>query len=126
MIFYSVGKRVKDFVRVILNPAALRAREGRDGAKGANRKRIVHKYPNGKVKAELIYVNGKLNGISTMYYPSGIIKSRENYSNGVLEGLANYYYENGKLMREEFYKNGHLLFKRIFNLDGSITSETKY
>jgi antitoxin component YwqK of YwqJK toxin-antitoxin module len=125
MIFYSVGKRVKDFVKVILNPAALKRRENNTESSGTV-KRVVHKYPNGKVKGELIYKNGKLNGISTLFHENGSIKSRENYKDGVLDGLAKYYYEGGKIMREEFYRNGHLLFKRVFSLDGSVTSETKY
>jgi antitoxin component YwqK of YwqJK toxin-antitoxin module len=125
MIFYSVGKRVKDFVKVILNPAALKRRENNFESGGAA-KRVIHKYPSGRVKGELIYKNGKLNGISTLFYENGTIKSKENYKDGVLDGLAKYYYEGGRIMREEFYRNGHLLFKRVFSLDGSVTSETKY
>ncbi len=125
MIFYSVGKRVKDFVKVILNPAALRRIEsGRSGGKSYERK--VLKYPDGKVKGELVYVNGKLNGISTMYYETGRIKSRETYKEGVLDGPSKYYFENGRLMREEFYRKENLIFKRIFTLDGTVTSETRY
>ena len=125
MIFYSVGKRVKEFVKVILNPAALRRIESGKAGEKSNR-RVTLKYPDGKVKGELNYVNGKLNGISTMYFQSGRIKSRETYKEGKLDGPSKYYYENGRLMREEFYKNGNLIFKRIFQLDGSITSETRY
>ena len=125
MIFYSVGKRVKNFVKVILNPAALRRIEsGQSGGKST--KRTVLKYPDGKIKGELNYVNGKLNGISTMYFQSGRIKSRETYKDGILDGPSRYYYENGRLMREEYYSKGNLIFKRIFTLDGSITSETRY
>ncbi len=125
MIFYSVGKRVKDFVKVVLNPAALKHRENKSKS-GGETKRIIHKYPNGKIKGELYYKNGNLNGISTLYYENGSIKSRENYKDGVLDGLAKYYYESGRIMREEFYRNGNLLFKRVFNLDGTVNSETKY
>jgi antitoxin component YwqK of YwqJK toxin-antitoxin module len=127
MIFYSIGKRVKNFVKVIINPRAFRKRELGTTYTGEGEVKVeTLKFQNGKIKAELRYVNGKLNGISTMYYPSGVIKARENYKNGVLEGLTKRYYEQGQLMSEEFYRNGRLLYKRVFSLDGTLTGERRY
>jgi antitoxin component YwqK of YwqJK toxin-antitoxin module len=127
MIFYSIGKRVKNFVKVIINPRAFRKRElGETYAGDGDVKIEKHKYPNGKIKAELRYVNGKLNGISTMYYPNGIIKARENYRDGLLDGLTKRYYEQGQLMSEEFYRHGKLMYKRVFSLDGTLTGERRF
>ncbi len=127
MIFYSIGKRVKNFVKVIINPRAFRAREFGETLTGENKVSVEkHAYSNGKIKAELRYVNGKLNGISTMYYPNGKIKARENYRDGMLDGLTKRYYEQGQLMSEEFYRRGKLLYKRVFSLDGTLTGERRF
>ena len=128
MIFYSIGKRVKNFVKVVINPKAYRRRvlgETNYG-EGSSRRIEVLKYPNGKIKAELQYVNDKLNGISTMYYPDGTIKARENYKDGQLDGLTKRYYNGGQLMSEEFYRRGRLLYKRVFNLDGTLSGERRF
>ncbi len=127
MIFYSIGKRVKNFVKVIINPRAYRKRmSGETVTEDGNVTVETHKYPNGNIKAELRYVNGKLNGLSTMYYPNGKIKARENYSDGLLDGLTKRYYEQGQLMSEEFYRRGKLLYKRVFSLDGTLTGERRF
>ncbi|GEM_PF-6532452 len=124
MIFYSVGKRVKEFVKVIINPSALQKRD--EKSMNSNTRTEIHKFPNGEKKAELKYVNNELNGLSTFYFENGIIRAREHYKDGKLDGLSKKYYENGKLMSEEFYRNGKLLFKRVFSLDGAVTSETRF
>lgn len=112
MIFYSVGKRVKNFVKVIINPSALKQRENGDYSQNSANRTDIHKYSNGKIKAELCYLNNELSGLSTFYFENGIIRAREHY-------------KDGKLMSEEFCPKGKLLFKRVFSLDGTLTSETR-
>ncbi len=127
MIFYSIGKRVKNFVKVIINPRALRLREGRGNYSDKSNVKIEElKYPNGKIKAKLRYENGKLNGISIMYYPNGVIKAKENYKDGLLDGLTKRFYEQGQVMSEEFYRRGKLRYKRVFSLDGTLTGERRF
>ncbi len=127
MIFYSIGKRVKNFVKVVINPKAYRRQILGETSDGESARRVdVLKYPNGKTKAELQYVNDKLNGISTMYYPDGTIKAKENYKDGQLDGLTKRFYSGGQLMSEEFYRHGKLLYKRVFNLDGSLSGERRF
>ncbi len=65
-------------------------------------------YPSGKLKSEVNYKNGKLEGIFMDYYKHGKLKYEANYKNGKEEGIARGYYKNGKLEYEENYKNGKL------------------
>jgi len=52
------------------------------------------------------YVNGKLNGLRSVFYPSGKIAEEINYKNGIKEGSYKNYAENGIVFEESIYKNG--------------------
>jgi len=52
------------------------------------------------------YVNGKLNGLRSVFYPSGKIAEEMNYKNGIKEGSYKNYAENGIVFEESNYKNG--------------------
>ncbi len=52
------------------------------------------------------YVNGKLNGLRSVFYPSGKIAEEINYKNGIKEGSYKNYAENGIVFEESMYKNG--------------------
>jgi hypothetical protein len=56
-------------------------------------------YPNGKLKFERNYINGKQEGITKVYFESGKLEAERNYKNGKLEGLEKEYYESGELKR---------------------------
>lgn len=60
------------------------------------------------------YVNGKLNGLRTVYYPSGKIAEETNYKNGKKEGSYKNYAENGIVFEESNYKNGEYEGMAIF------------
>ena len=62
-------------------------------------------YEDKTLKAEVPYVNGKIEGIEKQYYPSGKLKSEANFIDGILEGKVIGYYENGNIEYEENYKN---------------------
>ncbi len=51
------------------------------------------------------YVNGKLNGKSTVYYPDGKIASETIYANGIKEGVFKKYSQQGIILEEIPYKN---------------------
>ena len=62
-------------------------------------------YEDKSLKAEVPYLNGKIEGIEKQYYPGGKLKSEANFIDGILEGKVIGYYENGNIEYEENYKN---------------------
>ena len=98
-------------------------------------------YEDKSLKAEVPYLNGKIEGIEKQYYPDGKLKSEANFIDGILEGkvigyyesgklniVVNYnnakpdglaiaYHENGELRIEENYKDGKLISKAIYKND---------
>ncbi len=46
--------------------------------------------------------------VRKQYYPNGQLKSEENYEDGKLEGIGKAYYESGQLRVEANYKDGKL------------------
>ena len=134
MILYSIGKRIKDFVKIVIF-SPKKEEEPDYGISYAeyiaNKHKVKEghvtwKYDNGSVKAKCHYKDGELDGICCFYYEKGAIRARENSKEGKLEGLTKRYYKNGKLMSEEYYKKGYLLFKRVFDLNGALTVEENY
>lgn len=89
-------------------------------------------YPDGSVKEESFYLNGKLHGPSTFwsnkgsvlakswfvngkqvgkcywYYPSGVPYSVQRYKNGLWHGQQVFYYEDGTIKTLMQYKHGLL------------------
>jgi len=128
MILYSIGKRIKNFIRVkVLSDFKIQPDKiisGEEFLKNNISDGIVcWYYDNGKIKSECSYKKNMLNGISTHYYKSGKVKAKENYKDNKLEGLSIYYYENGSLMSEENFRNGKLITRRAFDSAGKMTIE---
>jgi len=63
-------------------------------------------YDDGKIKAELNYVNDVLNGFSTWYYHNGNKQKEVYYSDGKIDGRVRYFYENGLIKAEFEVKDG--------------------
>jgi antitoxin component YwqK of YwqJK toxin-antitoxin module len=63
-------------------------------------------YPNGQLKDEEVYRDGKREGLSRWYYEGGKLKGEATFKNGEYEGLLRDYYENGQLKFEAVYQNG--------------------
>ncbi len=63
-------------------------------------------YNDGKLKAELGYVQGVLNGFSTWYFHNGNKQKEVYYNDGKIDGAVRYFYENGLLKAEFNVKNG--------------------
>jgi len=83
-------------------------------------------YPSGKLKAEVVYKDGKFDGPFRGYYENGQLSTEIIYKNGELTGEHKKYYENGQLEEEEvheddnstiigrrYYKNGQLALEFI-------------
>lgn len=65
-------------------------------------------WENGKLKSELRYENGKLNGECVWYTQNGELMKKACYHDDVLEGLCTCWHPNGKKASEEHYVNGKL------------------
>ncbi len=78
---------IKIFISILLLTVSIFAQNGL----------VVEKYPNGVLKKEEIYLNGKLNGECKYYSPKGIIKEILNYKFGKKEGQNYFYYDSGIL-----------------------------
>lgn len=65
-------------------------------------------WTDGKLKSELRYENGKLNGECLWYAQSGELMKKAHYKDDVLEGQCVNWHPNGKMASEEYYVNGKL------------------
>lgn len=94
------------------------------GSNNADKKVTIKKeyYPSGRLKTEIPYKDGKINGIQKIYYESGKLKEETSFVDGKKNGAAKIYYENGQLLAEasficdkingvekKYYPNGQLL-----------------
>jgi len=67
---------------------------------------VVEEYwPEGQVKWERNYQDGKLEGISKEYGEDGTVLSEENYENGKKNGISKLYYTDGTLRMETNYQD---------------------
>ena len=63
-------------------------------------------YDNGKLKSELRYADGRLNGESVWYATDGGVMTRAFYRNDTLEGRYQRFHRNGAIEVECWYKHG--------------------
>ncbi len=64
-------------------------------------------YPDGSLKAEGNYENGKQTGIWKYYHQNGKIEQTGKFSKqGKLDGTWKWYFDSGQLLKEESYRNG--------------------
>ena len=125
MILYTIGKRIKNFIKVTVLYDFKKDEEiVISGEEFLRRKSILKDgkvcwyYENGVIKSKCSYKNNLLEGISIHYYKSGKVKAKENYKMNKLEGLSIRYYEDGKVMSEENYRNEKLISRVSFDLYG--------
>ena len=84
-------------------------------------------WENGKLKSELRYEHGKLNGESVWYAQNGNKQAQACYHNDSLEGLYQRWYLNGQLAEERWYKNGQQdSVSRSYSERGNLVSEDHY
>lgn len=60
----------------------------------------------GALQAEMRYVKGSLEGISTYYHPSGIVWKRVPFEKNLVHGTAEVYRVTGELLQSTSYVNG--------------------
>jgi antitoxin component YwqK of YwqJK toxin-antitoxin module len=84
-------------------------------------------YPDGQLKLEIPFENGKPDGQAKVYYKGGTLREEKGFRNGRQHGMSRIYYKNGRLMKEVPYKNGKKHgIEKIYNPDGNLIKELKY
>lgn len=63
-------------------------------------------YTDGKLKGEINYKNGLMDGWYTGYRPDGTLLTKQHYKNGKQDGETYWYDNNGKLEQESNWLNG--------------------
>ena len=64
-------------------------------------------YPNGKIKSEIEYKNGKPSGKFTTYFDNGQIEEKGTWKTGKFTGGYEMYYSNGQIRTQQtFNENG--------------------
>lgn len=132
MILYTIGKRIKNFVKVTVLSDFKKNKDkiitGDEFLKDKltfKEGKVCWYYENGNVKSECTYKNSMLEGISTHYFISGNVKAKETYKQNKLDGLSIRYYENGRIMSEESYRSGTLITRISFDSYGNKTIEKR-
>lgn len=84
-------------------------------------------YPNGVLKSEREYKDGKKCGYGKYYYDNGKLEADYNYKNNERHGICKEYHYSGKLRLVCEYKNGKKqgTEKRYYN-SGQLSSEHSY
>ncbi|MGP8216248.1 MAG: toxin-antitoxin system YwqK family antitoxin [Bacteroidia bacterium] len=87
----------------------------------------VTRYPNGVVKMQGNYKDGKRTGEWQSFYPDGKLNSDEYFTDGQTEGNVVVYFENGQKMYEGQNHNGKMVgVWRYWNERGQPTSTKDY
>lgn len=82
-------------------------------------------WDNGKLKSELRYVDGKLDGSFKQWYDNGQVFQDGQYANGMMDGSWLIFYPNGQLAAKAQYEKG--TGKQIcYNDEGCIIMEVNY
>jgi len=97
--------RSKDGMRVLvflgLLGVALAADPPKDGV-------YVEKWPDGKLKLEAHYKDGKLHGLMRRWHENGQLAAQEEYENGKWEGRRAAWWDNGQVQFDWQYHEGKL------------------
>ena len=74
-------------------------------------------YPNGQLKFEYNFKNGKANGPQKIWFESGQLYREFNTKDGEMDGLSSEYNYEGKFYRQKTYKKGELngLWAKYYN-----------
>lgn len=88
---------------------------------------VVSYWPDGKVKSELRYNEGKLDGLCKWYYNNGNPSMEATYSNNILNGPSTRWYENGSLEEKAYYKgNQYDGVVEEYNVFGTLVKMSTY
>ncbi len=105
-----------------------------DGAEGTsitgpNGEQIVRiKFPTGELKSEVIYKDGKKNGIARTFDKDGSVILELPYVNNKREGTSKKYYAGGKILAQSTEYKDDLMFglQKRYRGNGNLMSEARY
>lgn len=103
-------------------------KEKETGTNPGGSKVIKSKYADGKTKAEVIYKDGKKNGMSKSFDREGALMLELPYVNDKKEGISKKYYEGGKQMYQttEYKENLKDGLQIKYRENGDLMSEARY
>jgi len=84
-------------------------------------------YPDGKLKSQSRYKNGKKNGEEKEWYDNGMLKLQTYYKNGKKNGEEKEWYDNGMLKLQTYYKDSEIdgLYK-VWYKNGKLKENIMY
>ena len=84
-------------------------------------------YENGELKIESFLMDGKKDGIHKTYYENGQLEQESPYKNDKRDGFARAYHENGQPKLEGSFKNDKLVgITKMYYENGQLKSEAIY
>ena len=84
-------------------------------------------WSDGKLKSELRYTDGKLDGVCKWYYSNGNPSMEATYTMNVLNGESTRWFENGVLEEKCYYKdNQYDGVVEEYNVFGTLTKKSTY
>lgn len=87
----------------------------------------IHYRKNGNILSEVIYRNGKKNGLGINYYENGSVHSEISFKNNQKHGPAKWYYENGEVYSiTTYYKDMKHGIAKKYDKKGKLISEIPY
>jgi TonB family protein len=88
---------------------------------------VYHK--SGQINQESVFSNYEARtkeGFSRVWYPNGRLKSEIEYKEGKINGKRMTYFENGRIKRNETFVNGELMEGHIYNNEGKEVTNYEY
>ena len=67
----------------------------------------------------IVFLSGCSEEVKQEYYPNGKLKSEMRYKNGKMEGMTKGYYDNGKLKAEAIFKDDKLVSAVCYDESGN-------
>lgn len=84
-------------------------------------------FPNGKLRSEVFYVNGKKSGIKKGYYETGKLKCIGFYRDDLQDSTWTWFFEDGTISQIDNWLNGKSFGENTtYNKDGSIKEYAFY
>lgn len=88
---------------------------------------VVSYWPDGNLKSELRYTDGKLDGACKWYYSNGKPSMEAVYKMNVLNGESTRWYENGNVEEKAYYiDNQYDGVVEEYNVFGNLVKKTTY
>jgi hypothetical protein len=71
--------------------------------------KIVEHFPDGKIKSEVSYLDGRKHGTAVYWYANGVKQKEARYTRDVLDGKFSEWYHSGQIQATCTYKNGEIV-----------------